>query len=157
MSIDESAFRSLLGRFATGVTVVTARDMAGTHHGMTVSAFSSLSLDPPLVLMCIDKTATMFELLTTGAAFTVNILASHQEEIARRFAAAESHKFDGIGYAADESGAALDDVLANAQCARINSIEAGDHTIVIGEVRKATVSEGEPLLYFRGGYAGLGR
>lgn len=157
MTIDGSQFRSLLGRFATGVTIVTARDGEGVHHGMTVSAFCSLSLEPPLVLMCIDKTATMLELLTTGDSFTVNILASHQEEIARRFAAAESDRFDGIGYAPVETGAALEDVLANAQCIRINSIEAGDHTIVIGEVRTATVSEGEPLLYFRGGYAGLGR
>ncbi len=157
MSIDASAFRSLLGRFATGVTIVTTRDPGGTYHGMTVSAFCSLSLDPPLVLMCIDKTATMFEMLTTGESFTANILAAHQEEIARRFAMVDSDKFDGIGYTVVDTGAALDDVLAYAQCVRINSIEAGDHTIVIGEVRVATVTEGEPLLYFRGGYAGLGR
>lgn len=157
MSIDASAFRSLLGRFATGVTVVTTRDPGGTYHGMTVSAFCSLSLDPPLVLMCIDKTATMFEMLTTSEYFTANILAAHQEEIARRFAMVDSDKFEGIGYTVVDTGAALDDVLAHAQCVRINSIEAGDHTIVIGEVRAATVTEGEPLLYFRGGYAGLGR
>ncbi len=157
MSIDASAFRSLLGRFATGVTVVTARDNAGTHHGMTVSAFSSLSLEPPLVLMCIDKTATMFDLLTTGESFTVNILASHQEEIARRFATLESGKFEGVGYSVVDTGAALDDVVAHAQCVRVNTVEAGDHTIVVGEVRASTVTEGEPLLYFRGGYASLGR
>ncbi len=155
--MDASQFRSLLGRFASGVTIVTARGTDGVHHGMTVSAFCSLSLEPPLVLMCIDKTATMFDLLTTGDSFTVNILASHQEEIARRFATAESDKFDGIGYAPVDAGAALEDVLANAQCVRISSIEAGDHTIVVGEVRSATVFEGEPLLYFRGGYSGLGR
>lgn len=157
MSIDASAFRSLLGRFATGVTVVTARDSAGMHEGMTVSAFCSVSLEPPLVLMCIDKTATMFETLTTGTHFTVNVLASHQEEIARRFATTESAKFDGIGYTVTDDHAVLDDVLAHAQCARISSTEAGDHTIVVGEVRSATVNDGEPLLYFRGGYSSLGR
>lgn len=99
----------------------------------------------------------MFELLTTGETFTVNVLASHQEEIARRFAAADSDKFDGIGYAAVDAGAILDDVLAHAHCVRMKSIEAGDHTIVVGEVRTAAVAEGEPLLYFRGGYSSMGR
>ena len=157
MSIDASAFRNLLGRFATGVTVVTARDKGGNPHGMTVSAFSSLSLDPPLVLMCIDKSAAMFEMLTTCEHFTVNILSESQEEIARRFAMTEATKFDGIGYSLVDDDAVLDDVLAHAQCTRVQSVEAGDHTIVIGEVRSASVGEGTPLLYFRGGYSSLGR
>lgn len=157
MSIDASAFRSLLGRFATGVTVVTARDSNGSQQGMTVSAFCSVSLDPPLVLMCIDKTATMFDLLTTGERFTVNILASHQEEIARRFATTETAKFDGIGYSVVDDDAVLDDVLAHAQCTWVKSVEAGDHTIVVGEVRSASVHDGQPLLYFRGGYSSPGR
>lgn len=157
MSIDASDFRSLLGRFASGVTVATAMDDAGTPHGMTVSAFCSLSLDPPLVLMCIDKSATMFEQLTTGSEFTVNILAAHQEVIARKFATAEADKFDGIGYTITNGSVVLNDVIAHAACVRINSIEAGDHFIVTGEVRSESVNDGEPLLYFRGGYAGLGR
>lgn len=157
MSLDASAFRSLLGRFAAGVTVVTARDSNGAHEGMTVSAFCSVSLEPPLVLMCIDKTATMFESLTTGKHFTVNVLASHQEEIARRFATTECAKFDGIGYTVTGDDAVLDDVLAHAHCTRISSVEAGDHTIVVAEVRSAAIHDGEPLVYFRGGYASLGR
>lgn len=157
MTIDASAFRSLMGRFATGVTVITAQDSNGVQNGMTVSAFCSLSLDPPLVLMCIDSSASMFDLLTTCDRFTVNILASDQEEIARRFATTETTKFEGIGFSLVEQDAVLDGVLAHAQCSRINSVEAGDHTIVIGEVRSATVTEGQPLLYFRGGYSSLGR
>lgn len=157
MSIDAAAFRNLLGRFATGVTVVTASDGKGPPQGMTVSAFSSLSLNPPLVLMCIDRTATMFGLLTTCERFTVNILSENQEEIARRFAATETTKFDGIGYSLVDGDAVLEDVLAHAQCTRVNTVEAGDHAIVIGEVRSASVSEGTPLLYFRGGYSSLGR
>lgn len=157
MTIDASAFRSLMGRFATGVTVITAQDSNGVQNGMTVSAFCSLSLDPPLVLMCIDRSASMFDLLTTCDRFTVNILASDQEEIARRFATTETTKFEGIGFSLVEQDAVLDGVLAHAQCSRINSVEAGDHTIVIGEVRSATVTEGQPLLYFRGGYSSLGR
>lgn len=157
MTIDASAFRSLMGRFATGVTVITAQDSNGVQNGMTVSAFCSLSLDPPLVLMCIDRSASMFDLLTTCDRFTVNILASDQEEIARRFATTETTKFEGIGFSLVEQDAVLDGVLAHAQCSRINSVEAGDHTIVIGEVGSATVNEGQPLLYFRGGYSSLGR
>jgi flavin reductase (DIM6/NTAB) family NADH-FMN oxidoreductase RutF len=157
MTVDASAFRSLLGRFTTGVTVVTACDENGAQQGMTVSAFCSVSLDPPLVLMCIDRASTMFDLLTTGDKFTVNILASHQEEIARRFATTETDKFSGIGYSIVDDCAVLDDVLAYALCSRTQSIDAGDHVIVLGEVRSSTVSDGEPLLYFRGGYARLGR
>ena len=157
MSIDASAFRNLLGRFATGVTVVTAAGADGVQQGMTVSAFSSLSLEPPLVLMCIDKAATMFEILTTCEKFTVNILSEHQEEIARRFATTETTKFEGVGYSLVDDDAVLDDVLAHAQCTRVNSVEAGDHTIVIGEVRSASVRDGTHLLYFRGGYSSLGR
>lgn len=157
MSIDASAFRNLLGRFVSGVTVVTATDRHGEHQGMTVSAFCSLSLNPPLVLMCIDKTATMFGVLTTCEQFTVNILSEHQEEIARRFAMTEAAKFEGIGYSIVGEDAVLDDVLAYAQCSRVMSVEAGDHTIVIGEVRAATVHDGTPLLYFRGGYSSLAR
>lgn len=157
MSIDAPAFRNLLGRFATGVTVITATDSKGQHHGMTVSAFCSLSLYPPLVLMCIDKSATMFDLLTTGESFTVNILSASQEELARRFANVDSEKFDGVGYTVVDGSAVLEDVIAYAICTRTQSIEAGDHTIVVGEVRSSSVSEGEPLLYFRGGYASLGR
>jgi flavin reductase (DIM6/NTAB) family NADH-FMN oxidoreductase RutF len=157
MSIDASAFRSLMGRFATGVTVITAQDASGVQNGMTVSAFCSLSLEPPLVLMCIDRSASMFDLLTTCERFTVNILASDQEEIARRFATTETTKFEGIGFSLIEQDAVLDGVLAHAQCNRINSVEAGDHAIVIAEVRSATVNDGQPLLYFRGGYSSLGR
>jgi flavin reductase (DIM6/NTAB) family NADH-FMN oxidoreductase RutF len=124
---------------------------------MTVSAFASLSLEPPLVLMCIDKSATMFEMLTTCEQFTVNILSEGQEEIARRFATTETTKFEGVGYSIVDNDAVLDDVLAHAQCTRVKSVEAGDHTIVIGEVRSAAVGDGTPLLYFRGGYSSLGR
>lgn len=155
MSIDASAFRSLLGRFASGVTIVTARSENGDQQGMTVSAFCSLSLQPSLILMCIDKTATMYDLLTTCRDFTVNILAAHQEELARRFATTEADKFAGIGYTTVNGSIALDDVIAHAVCQRVNSIDAGDHSIVVGEVLSESVGDGEPLLYFRGGYAGF--
>jgi flavin reductase (DIM6/NTAB) family NADH-FMN oxidoreductase RutF len=158
MSLDPDSFRAALGRFASGVTVVTARDTDSTDMGMTVSAFSSLSLTPPLVLVCIDRTATMHELLCTTPHFVVNILASDQEAIARRFADKDAKRFDGIGYERGRRGiAVLDDVLASLECHRVAHHDAGDHTIVIGEVEHANMRDAKPLLYYRGGFAQLER
>lgn len=156
--IDRDLFRAVLGRFASGVTVVTARDEQGTPHGMTVSAFSSLSLDPPLVLVCVANDATMAPLLARTDAFSVNILSEGQEAVSRRFAGKLDDRFAGIGYHDGELGApVLEEVLAWMQCRIINRHEAGDHTILVGQVEQAGASEGKPLLYYRGGYATLER
>jgi flavin reductase (DIM6/NTAB) family NADH-FMN oxidoreductase RutF len=158
MSLDPDTFRSALGRFASGVTVVTSRDGAGRYHGLTVSAFCSLSLEPPLVLVCIDRAASMHPVLDDAAYFAVNVLAAGQESIARRFAAPETDRFDGIGYERGMTGAPiLDDVLAYVECRKTSVIGGGDHTIVIGEVEHAEVRSSGPLLYYRGGYAQLER
>lgn len=158
MSIDEDLFRAVLGRFASGVTVVTLRDSSGVDHGMTVSAFSSVSLDPPLVLVCIDKRASMHSSITTVENFVVNILASDQEAVARRFSDANSKRFEGIGYSAGRRNVAkLDDALAHLECKRVSVYEGGDHTIVVGEVEFAETRDAKPLLYYRGGYAQLER
>jgi flavin reductase (DIM6/NTAB) family NADH-FMN oxidoreductase RutF len=158
MSLDPDAFRAVMGRFATGVTVVTATDAAGRDRGMTVSAFASLSLVPPLVVMCIEQTASMHETLSTGAYFAVNILASTQERIARRFASTGAQQFEGIGYRNGENGPpVLNDVLASFECRRVSSTPAGDHTIIVGETVTASASDARPLLYYRGGFAQLER
>jgi flavin reductase (DIM6/NTAB) family NADH-FMN oxidoreductase RutF len=159
MTIDPDSFRSILGRFASGITVVTARDATGRDVGMTVSAFASVSLRPPLVSVCIDHAASMYEALRGGERFAVNILASDQEALSRRFAAIESaHRFDGIGYQRGESGLVLlDDALAHIECLLVAQYESGDHTLFIGEVERATARDARPLLYYRGGYAHLER
>ena len=159
MPIDADTFRSVLGRFASGVTIVTARDGDGHDHGMTVSAFCSLSLSPPLVLACVDHVASMHEVLRESSHFAVNILASGQEALSRRFATPEaSRRFEGIGFSRAEGGAALlDDALAVLECRLIDCHSRGDHTIFIGEVEAATSHAGRPLLYYRGGYAQLER
>jgi flavin reductase (DIM6/NTAB) family NADH-FMN oxidoreductase RutF len=157
MGIDASLFRSVLGRFASGVTIVTALDQQGSPHGMTVSAFSSLSLEPPLVLVCIDNTATMSPLMARIEHFGVNVLSSAQEELSRRFAG-QDDRFAGVGYTASPSGAPiLDDVLAWLDCRVVARHAAGDHVIVIGEVEQGAAFEGQPLLYYRSGYATLTR
>lgn len=159
MSLDPDEFRSVLGRFASGVTVVTCTDAQGRECGITVSAFASLSLQPPLVLMCIDHDASILPALTVASHFVVNILAAHQEAIARRFSVLDTeHRFDGIGFTrAQTGGAVLDDVLASLECRAVQSIPGGDHTIFVGAVETATVKSDAPLLYYRGGYTQLER
>ncbi len=156
--IDTDTFRAVLGRFASGVTVVTTRDGAERDHGLTVSAFSSLSLDPPLVLVCIDQCSSLHPVLGEAAHFAVNILASGQEALSRRFSGIVGNRFDGIGYTRGLTGVALlDDALAYVECRVARRHDEGDHTIFIGEVEAAETRSGHPLLYYRGGYATLER
>jgi flavin reductase (DIM6/NTAB) family NADH-FMN oxidoreductase RutF len=123
---------------------------------MTVSAFCSVSLDPPLVLICIEKQASAYEALTNASGFVVNILAASQEQIARRFSIVDIDRFEGVGYSRSPSGfAVLDDVLGVIECVVSATHDAGDHTIIVGEVEAARAQNGTPLLYYRGGYAQL--
>jgi flavin reductase ActVB len=156
--IDRDLFRAVLGRFASGITVVTARDAQGTPHGMTVSAFSSLSLDPPLVLVCVGNEATMAPVMASTETFAVNMLAESQEALSRRFAGKIDDRFAGVGYSDSDSGdPVLDDVLASLQCRVVARHPAGDHIIVVGRVEQGSAHDGKPLLYYRGGYAQLER
>ena len=159
MSLDSDRFRSVLGRFATGITVITTRDATGRDHGMTVSAFSSLSLDPPLVLACVDRTASMLVALNRGAWMTVNILSATQEALSRRFSNLDADaRFEGIGFSrGPQGGPILDDVLAHLECRIVEQNMSGDHAICIGEVHAAEARDERPLLYYRGGYAQLER
>ena len=146
----------MLGRFPSGVTVVTTKAGDGSDQGMTVSAFSSVSLDPPLVLICIEKTASAYNALTAAPGFVVNILSVSQEQIARRFSIVDIDRFEGVGYSRSPNGlAVLDDVLGVIECATFAMHDAGDHTIIVGEVEAARAQNGTPLLYYRGGYAQL--
>lgn len=156
--IDEYRFRSVLSRFASGVTVVTAVDENGIDHGMTVSAFCSLSLKPPLILICIDHGTVLHRILEKAAAFAVNVLATDQEALARRFSDPDNNRFDGTSYERGSNGAAvLSGVAAHLECARTHRFEGGDHTIFVGSVEAAETSDLHPLLYYRGGYARLER
>jgi flavin reductase (DIM6/NTAB) family NADH-FMN oxidoreductase RutF len=157
--LDSDSFRAVLGRFASGVTVVTAVNPTDRRdHGMTVSAFCSVSLDPPLVLLCASTTVDMHEVLAETSHFVVNILRENQEAIARRFAGTDPDRFDGIGYTRGKSSVALlDDVLAYVECRKVAAHRAGDHTIYVGQVESAETREGRPLLYYRSGYAQLER
>jgi len=158
MPLDPDRFRSILSRFASGITVVTARDAEGRDHGMTVSAFCSVSLVPPLVLICIDAAASMHGLLMQQEAVTINVLAEGQEAISRRFADTETVRFEGIGFSRGELGAAvLDDVLAHLEGRVVARHPAGDHTIFVVEADEGSTRRERPLLYYRSGYAQLER
>lgn len=158
MSVSTDAFRQALARFASGITVVTARRSDDTPLGVTVSAFSSVSLNPPLILVCLDKNTQHLKSYTDNKYFNINILSENQAHISDRFATPDiSLKFDEIAHIDGENGAPL---LANAlvtlECAHFDSHPAGDHTILIGEVLKASWNEeGKPLLYWRGRYRSL--
>jgi len=158
VSLDPDAFRAALGRFACGVTVVTVREADGTDHGMTVSAFCSVSLTPPMVLICIERSASMYDALMTATHFAVNVLAAEQEPLARRFAGVGTPRFLGVGFTrADHGTALLDEALAVVECRITARHAAGDHTIIVGETEAASVRDARPLLYYRGGFATLER
>lgn len=156
--IDADTFRAVLGRFATGVTIVTTVDEHGGDCGMTVSAFTSVSLRPPLVMVCIGHDASMYDAMTKATFFGVTMLAAGQEALSRHFADKEIDRFEGIGFHRGKTGVALlEDALAWLECRIVNRVEAGDHTLIIGQVETASPRAERPLLYYRGGYAQLER
>ncbi len=156
--IDPTLFRSVLSRFASGVTVVTSRDERGTDYGMTVSAFSSLSLEPPLVLVCIDQSATWHSVLPDATHFNVHVLGAEQEPISRRFASDRADRFVDVSHTRNPHGIVqLTGVLALLECRITARYAGGDHTIVIGEVEHAHADQGDPLLYFCGAYERINR
>jgi len=158
MPIDKDLFRAVLGRFASGVTIVTTTDEHGRDHGMTVSAFSSLSLDPPLVLVCLDHNASVWPAFAVAEQFAINILGSTQEALSRRFASKEGDRFESVGFTRGASGVALlDDTLASIECRVATRVAQGDHSIVVGTVESGSTRDLQPLLYYRGGYASLTR
>src|SRR5438105_8302459 len=153
MPVSKDEFRSAMSRFASGVTVVTAKTESNQPSGLTVSSFASLSLEPPLVLICIDKRASIHDLLVEGRYFAVNVLAEDQEILSRRFASRDADRFSGTGYTEGVTGVPLlNDVLVAVECRIVQTYPGGDHTIIVGEVERATVSDSKPLAYFRGGY-----
>ena len=156
MPPDEASFRTVLGHFATGVTIITA--MNGEEPvGVSANAFTSVSLDPPLILFCAAKSSSTFPKIQSAGKFTVNILNEHQEDVCRVFATKGADRFTRIGWHPSANGnPILHDALAYVDCTTETVQEAGDHYIVIGRVQELGItSEDGPLLFYRGGYAHL--
>ncbi len=148
MSVDADDFRRALCQFAAGVTVVTTRDGRGRSLGLTVTAFASVSVDPPLVLICVDHRSETHVGFRDAGLFGVSILAEGQEELSRRFAGGGAAKFKGLDLAQGTTGVPLiPGALAHLECRVSASHVAGDHTIYVGEVLAVQVRPGRPLLY----------
>jgi flavin reductase (DIM6/NTAB) family NADH-FMN oxidoreductase RutF len=160
VAIDPQEFRTVIGHFATGVTVITTCD-GDRLHGMTANAVSSLSLDPVLILICVDKTTHTHGVISGSGVFAVNILGGHQETVSRVFAKKgepELNSLRGQPYRRGETGSPiLSDCLAFMECRVTSALDGGDHTIFLGSV----VSEGvinngvQPLIFYRGGYRAI--
>jgi len=156
VAIDSQQLRYVLGHFATGVTVITTKDGSGKPFGLTANAFTSLSLNPPLVLVCVDKTVQCYACFEESKLFAVNLLAENQEEISRRFATKGVEKFAGIQWRTSEHGLALlEGAIGYIECKVAQSYNGGDHTIYVGEILAATASGDRPLLFFKGRYRKL--
>jgi flavin reductase (DIM6/NTAB) family NADH-FMN oxidoreductase RutF len=153
MAIDARELRNIMGHFATGVTVITTRDIDGKPFGLTANAFSSLSLDPPMVLICVDKKVDCYACFEGSKVFAVNFLDEEQEHLSRRFATKGIEKFEGIAYKTGECGIPLlEGALGYIECKLTGGYDGGDHTIYVGEVLDAMASGERPLLFFKGKY-----
>lgn len=152
MAIEKSEFRRILGHFAAGVTVVTTTSATGAPFGLTATAFSSVSLEPPLVLVCVDKKSETYPHFSSGV-FAVNFLALDQTEISKRFATSGGDKFSGVSFRAGTTGAPLlAGTMGHLECRIVHAYEGGDHTIYVGEVEGGSANDRDPLVHFRGAY-----
>jgi flavin reductase ActVB len=153
MMISPDEFRQALGHFATGVTIVTTSDSDGRPTGLTASAFTSVSLDPPLILVCVDHKSQSYPALRERGRFAVNILHSGQQAASRRFASTRLDKFDEVPFRMSAMNLPLiDDALTQLECVTVRTHVEGDHTIFVGRVEHVHVGSGEPLVYYRGQY-----
>lgn len=154
--IASEEFRRACGRFATGIAVATVLDALGRPHGLTVNSFSSVSLTPPLVLICVGRNVTVADSFRAAEFFGINVLAADQREISDRFARKGLDRFANIPWHRGKTGSPLlAGVLASLECAVRQRIPSGDHEILVGEVVQAHVNEGSPLLFYASGYREL--
>ena len=158
--VDPAQFRDAVGRFPTGVTVVTTR-VGSRHHGMTANSFASVSLDPVLVLICVERTARLHDLVLAAGEWGVSVLAADQEDVSRLFAepgrpSGEALRSVRHHYGELTGAALLDGALATFECRTVAAHDGGDHTVLLGEVLGLSVPrpDGSPLVYYRGKYRG---
>jgi 4-hydroxyphenylacetate 3-hydroxylase, reductase component len=150
-------FREACAKFATGVAVATVLAPDGTPHGLTVSSFTAVSIEPPLILVCIDYACAFLGHFRASTHFGVNVLSEDQREVSVIFAEKPEGRFDGVEWYSTESGVPLlQNCLTNLECRVSSIIEAGDHAIFLAEVVEAESREGQPLLYYNRDYRSLG-
>lgn len=153
MTISKDEFRAALSRFPSGVTVVTTKDKSGRLHGITVSAFCSVSLVPPMILICIDKFAGSHAAILEAGAFVVHVLAEDHTEHSNLFASSSEEKFtDAVYRKGINEIPVLENALVALECRLADAHEGGDHTIFVGEIERADIKDGKPLVYWHGDY-----
>jgi flavin reductase len=158
MSVDASQFKSALKLWASGVSVVTTTSIQKQHKGMTVTAFNSVSMDPPQILVCLNQGSDTGSAIMESRVFAVNILAEHQQDVSNLFAGGLSHeqRFETVAWQVGSKGSPLLTMsLASLECRVVQQVQAGSHWVVIGEVENVVCRSGEPLLYYHGGYRQL--
>jgi len=156
MAVTSDEFRAALSRFPSGVTVVTTKDGKDRLHGITVSAFCSVSLEPPLILVCIEKTASSHPALLESGVFVVNILAEGQRDLSEHFASQLEDKFHVVEHEPGIHGLpVLEGIAASLECRLHASYDGGDHTIFVGLIEKITVNNVRPLAYLHGDYRSI--
>jgi flavin reductase (DIM6/NTAB) family NADH-FMN oxidoreductase RutF len=152
-AVDPYLFRKSCGRYATGIAVATVAGPDGSPHGLTVNSFTSVSCSPPLVLICVDYRCNILPLFRSSSWYGINVLTDRQRDLSVRFSRRDLDRFDGIPWRSSENGVPLiDSCLASLECCVSQTIEAGDHAILIGEVTAAEWGDGEPLVYFGSSY-----
>jgi flavin reductase (DIM6/NTAB) family NADH-FMN oxidoreductase RutF len=154
--VTSREFRHACARFATGITIATVLDAQGLPHGLTVNSFSSVSLDPPLISICLGHAITMIDAFRESKYFGINVLSDSQQHLSDRFASKGQDRFDGLEwYRAAHGTPFLPGALAAIECAQHKRVTAGDHDIFIGEMLETRLAEGEPLIYFASRYRTL--
>jgi flavin reductase (DIM6/NTAB) family NADH-FMN oxidoreductase RutF len=155
--LTSEEFKRASGRFATGIAIATVRDAHGTPHGLTVNSFTSVSLDPPLVSICLGHAVSLIEMFRAASYFGINVLAGNQRALAERFARSGQDRFEGIAWEAGPNGVpVIAGVLAAMECRVTERIVAGDHDIFLARMLTARVMEGKPLVYFASAYRQFG-
>jgi 4-nitrophenol 2-monooxygenase / 4-nitrocatechol 4-monooxygenase, reductase component len=156
-SVDAAAFRGLMSRWATGVSLITCC-VEGEPAGCTVSALTSLSLEPPRLLACLDLTARTLAHLRTVKRFCVNVLAAEQQELSRRFASrtsTQAEKFEGVPFAMAHGTVVLEGCIATLVCDVVDELVHGDHAVIVAQVVHGEANDDDPLIFFRSGFSML--
>ncbi|GAA2612275.1 flavin reductase family protein [Streptomyces axinellae] len=155
--LDAAAFRSALAQFPSGVTIVTTGGAGGTPYGFTATSFAALSLDPPLILICLDQGADCFPVFVAAEQFVVNIVTAEHAKLAMKFATKGENKFAHGSFESDENGhPVLPDAAAVIRCDLEDVVPGGDHVILIGRVRGTRIGGGKPVTWYRGDFLHLG-
>ncbi len=156
MPVNDQEFKNALKLWASGVTVVTSKTQKHGVKGMTATSFTSVSVDPPQILVCVNKSADTGDAIIEGKTFAVNILKENQSEISNQFAgsASQEERFSNVNWHEGETGApVIDDALVSIECIVVQQVQAGTHWVIIGEVQSVACRSGKPLMYYNSSYS----